>query len=108
MQLDQRLGARHAHLELHCQNRHARTRDRVNMLHSCDLGEHLLGRDRHHLLHFAHRRAGERRNHIGHGHVDLWLFFAGRHHHGKHAQQKRHQRQQGRDLRTLEGRCNAA
>ena len=108
VQLDQRLGARHAHLELHCQDGHAGARDRINMFHASDLGEHLLGRDRHHLLHFAHRRARERRDHVGHGHVDLGLFFAGRHHHGKHTQQKRYQRQQRRDLRTLKHRRNAA
>ena len=108
VQLDQRLGARHAHLELHRHDGHAGARDRVHMLDARDFGQHLLGRNRHHLLDFAHRRTRERRDHVGHGHVDLRLFFAGRHHHGKHAQQKRHQRQQRRDLCALEGRCDAA
>ena len=108
VQLDQRLGARHAHLELHRHDRHARARDRVHVFHARNFGQHLLGRNRHHLLDIAHRCTRERRDHVGHGHVDLRLFFAGRHHDGKHAQQKSHQRQQGRDLCALEGRCDAA
>ena len=38
-----RLGARHAHLELHGQQGHARARNRIGVLDPRDLGEHLLG-----------------------------------------------------------------
>ena len=64
------------------------------MLGAGDLREHLLGRNGHHLFHVAHAGAGERNQHVGHGDVDLRLFLARRHQHGKRAEQKGHQRQQ--------------
>jgi hypothetical protein len=102
VQPHQRFGARHAHLELHGDDRHAWPRHRHHVLDAGDLRQHLLGRCGHHLLDITHRRPGKRDQHIGHGHVDLRLFLARRHQHREDAQQQRHQRQQWRDLRRLE------
>ena len=108
VQPHERLSAWNAHFELHCDNREARTRDGHHVLNTGNLREHLFGRNRDRLLHFAHRSTGERNQHVRHGHVDLWLFFARRDEHCEHAEQQRHERQERRDLRGLKVRSNAA
>ena len=108
VQTHQRFSARHADLELHRHDGQTRTRHRHHVLGARHLREHLLGRYRHHLLHIGHGSAGEGDQHIGHRDIDLWLFFTRCHQHGKAAQQQGQQGQQRRDVRTLEGRCDAA
>ena len=93
VQAHQRLGAWHAHRKLHRQHRHAGARDAHHMLYAQHLRQHLLGGRGNHLLDIAHRRAGEGHDDVGHGHVDLRLFFAWGDQHGKQAQQQRQQGQ---------------
>ena len=102
MQAHQGLGTRHAHFELHGDHRHARARKRHDMFGARHLREDLFGGYGHHLLHVGHAGTGEGNQHIGHGDVDLRLFFARRHQHGKRAEQQGHQRQQRRNVRALE------
>ena len=102
VQPDQRLGARHADLELHGQDRNARPRDRHHVLDPRDPGQHLFCRRGHHLLDLAHRGPREGDHHVGHGDVDLRLFLARRDHHREDAQQQGNQCQQRRDLGALE------
>ena len=108
VQPHQRLGARHAHLELHRQQRHAGARHRIGMLDAGDLAQHLLGRPCHQRLHVGTAGAREGDQHVGHRDVDLRLFLARRHQHRKQAQQQRHQRQQRRQGVGLEGGGQAA
>ena len=108
VQPHQRLGARHAHLELHRQHRHAGTRHRHHMLHAGNLRQHLFARCGHHLLDIAHRGARKRHQHIGHGDVNLRLFLPRRDQHRKNAQQQRDERQQRGDLCALEEGGDAA
>ena len=108
VQAHQRLGARHADLELHRQHRHAGTADRVGVLDAGDLREHLLGRPRDHVLHVGAAGPGEGDQHIGHRDVDLRLFLARCHQHREQAEQQRDDRQQRRDRVGLEEGRHAA
>ena len=97
VQPHQRLGARHTHLELHGEHGHAGARHRVGVLNALDLREHMLRRGRDHFFHVGAGSPREGDQHVGHGHVDLRLFFARGDQHGKQTQQQGHQRQQRRD-----------
>jgi hypothetical protein len=102
VQAHQRLGARHAHLELHGEHRHARARYGEDMLHAAHLREHLLGRDRYEGLHVARRRPGKRHEHVRHGDVDLGLLLARRDRHREQAEEKSNQREERREPGVLE------
>ena len=79
IQPHQRIGACHAHLELHRQHGHSRSRDRIGVFDPSDLTEHLFGRPGDHILDVGAACAGKRDQHIGHRDVDLWLLLARRH-----------------------------
>jgi hypothetical protein len=108
VQAHQRLGARHAHLELHGDDRHAGSRHREHVLDARDLREDLLRRYRDHALDVLRRGAGKGNEDVGHRDVDLGLLLARRHDHRERAQEQRDQRKQRRDLRGLEVRRDAA
>ena len=97
----------YAHLELHGQHGHARSSDRVGVLDAGDLPQHLLGRSGDHVLHINAAGSRKGNHHVGHGHVDLRLFFSRRDQHRECTQQQGHQRQQGRQCIRLKGSCNA-
>ena len=107
IQAHQGFGARHAHLELDRQHRQARPRDGVGVFNAGHLAQHLLGRPGHHVLHIGTAGARKRDQHVGHRHIDLRLFFARRHQHGKQPQQQGHQRQQRRERIGLKSGRNA-
>ena len=108
VQPHQRLGARHADLELHRDHCQPRLRHRHHVLDAGHLRQHLFGRRGHHLFHVAHRCARKRDQHVGHRDVDLRLFLARCREQREQTQQQRHQRQQRRDLRRLEVRGDAS
>ena len=103
IQPHQRLGARHTDLELHRHHGQAGPRHRVGVLNARNLAQHLFRRARHHVLHIDTAGPRKRDQHIGHGHIDLWLFFTRGHQYCEDAQQQRHQGQQWRDGVELEG-----
>ena len=100
VQTHQRLGAVLPDLELHRQHRHAGFGHRIDMLDAGDLRQHLFGRRGDQRLDILDRRADKRNEHVGHGHVDLRLFFARRHGDREQAHQRGHQRDQRRQLRV--------
>jgi hypothetical protein len=97
------LGPRHAHLELDGEDGHARPRHGHDVLQPRHLREHLFGGTGHHLLHVGRRGARERDDDVRHGDVDLRLLLARGHEDGEYAQQQRHQGQERRQPRILEG-----
>jgi hypothetical protein len=98
----QRLGARHADLELRGHDRESRLRDREHVLEAVDLADYLLGRGRNQRLHVFRRGAGKRDQHVRHGDVDLRLLLARRHQNRESAQQQRDERDQRREPRLEE------
>ena len=103
VELDQRVLVWDADLELHRNDRHARPRHRIHMLDTGDARKHLLAGARHQRLDVARRRARKRHQHVGHRHVDLWLFFLGSDQGGEHPEQQEHQRNQRGQRVTLKG-----
>ena len=101
------LCTRYANLELHRQDGNAGTGDRVRVFNTRNLTEHLLGRTRDHVLDVLAAGAGESDQHVGHGDVDLWLFFARCDHHRKDPKQKRHQCKERCDRVILKRRGDA-
>ena len=93
---NQRFRAGHPHLELNGQYGQSRPGHGVGVLDACNLTQHLLGGLGHHVLHVGTAGSRKRNQHIGHGDVDLRLFFPRRHHDGKKPQQQGHQGQQRR------------
>ena len=89
-----------ADLELHGNDRHARLRNRIDMIHPGDLRQHLLGRCGHGLRHISGGGARIGNQHIRHGYIDLRLFLARRHQHCKRTQQHCNQCQQWRHVRV--------
>lgn len=77
-------------------------RDTVDMLDTGDARQHLLGRPRHQGLNVACRSTRERHQDIGHGDVDLRLFFLGCDERGENAREQQHQRNSGVDRIALE------
>ncbi len=82
----QRLGMGHADLELHRQNSQSGASHRIRVFNAGYLTQHLFSRTSDHVLHIGTAGARKRDHHVGHGHVDLGLFLAGRDKHGKGAQ----------------------
>ena len=108
IQAHQGFGAGHANLELHGQQGQTGARHRVGVLNAGNLAQRLLGGPGHHVLHILAAGPRKGNQHIGHGHIDLGLFFTRGHQHGKQAHQQGHQRQQGREGIGLKSRGNAA
>ena len=87
---------RHANLEFHGDDRHARPADRVDVLDVLDLGQLLFEGERDEILDVVDVGSRERHEHVRHRHVDLRLLLAWRDQHGEQAEQQRQQRQDRR------------
>ena len=105
---NQGLDSRNAHLELNSNHREASLRHRHHVLNARDLGQHLLGRHRDHLFHIFGRRARKGNDDVGHGHIDLRLFFPGGDEHREESGKDRHKSEQRCDPRRLEEGSDSA
>jgi hypothetical protein len=92
----------HSDFELRSKYRHARLRNRVDMVDSRYSRHDLLSRRGDQALDVACRCTGKRHEHIRHRDVDLRLFLAWCHQHGEHTEQEQDQRDQRRKLTALE------
>ena len=104
---DQSLDRLLAHLVLHGNHRHARTRNGIDVLDAGDARQHLFRRPRHQCLDIPGRGAGEGDEDIGHGDVDLRLFLARRDQGCANAEQQGDQRDQGRQGIPEKVLCNS-
>ena len=98
----------HTHLILDGEDGDAGSADRVDVLDAIDLGQFLLKRISDQVFDVVHIRTGERHDHVGHGHIDLWLFLARRDQGGGDAEQDRRDRQHRCQRRGLECACDTS
>ena len=94
-------------LELHGDDGHAGARHRIDVLDAMHARQHLFGRAGDEILDILGRGPGEGDHHVGHRHVDLWLFLTRGDEHGENAEQEGDQRQQRGHPRFLKGGGNA-
>ena len=104
----QRFLAWNANFKLHRDDGLTGPRHRINVFDPFDFIQDLFARNGDQLVDLLHIGAGERHHDIGHGDIDLRLFFFRGDDHHQQAGQQADQGQQGRHLRVLTRARNAA